>query len=159
MSWIDDLIARTRLTMRDVVRSRRQLSVLSRTPETPYAFALLPARRPHANGFAVVTQAETIGLFPGPNGEEPGGLSVAMARALCPHRLYVWGSVLALLQPDSLTGDDHDLVASLELEIGIFPPFSRPEGHLALRATVRPDDLLLRPLIMTMVRRPTGWPQ
>ena len=145
--------------MRDVVRSRRRLSVLSFAPETPYAVALLPARGPHATGFAVVTQTETIGLVPGPNCEEPGGLSVAMARALCPHRLYVWGSVMALLQPDSLTGDDHDLVKSLELELVVFPPFSRPKGHFAVRAVVRPDDLLVTPLVLTMRRRPEGWPQ
>jgi len=158
MAWIDALIARTRLTMRDVVRSRRRLSVVSLAPETPYAVALLPARGPHATGFAVVTQTETIGLVPGPNGEEPGGLSVAMARALVPHRLYIWGSVMALLQPDSLTGDDHDLVENRELEISIFPPFSRPKGHLVLTVTVRPDELLVTPLVLTMRRRPEGWP-
>ena len=84
---------------------------------------------------------------------------MAMARALVPHRLYVWGAALALVQPESLTGNDADLVESLELEIAIFPPFSRPEGHLAFRAVVRPDDLLLRPLVLTMTRRPEGWPQ
>ena len=159
MSGIDDLISRTRLTLRGVVRSRRRLAILSLCAETPYAFALLPARGQRTRGFAVVTQSDTIGLFPGPDGAEPGGLTVAMTRELIPHRLYVWGAALALLQLDSLSGNDNDLVESLELEVVISPPFSRPEGYTAVRTIVRPDDLLIRPLVVTMVRRPTGWPQ